>query len=200
MNERACRAVRGLLITAPPQRGTASQAKRWARSSAGEHYVDIVGVTGSIPVAPTIFCQARSKIRTGRLRWPGNGLATGWQLRGTVCPPRSPAASGGWRRMLCWPAPGLADPSTDQWTIPRNAITVRQLSERCLDAAELGLAFVKRRREKAVPTPHPACPVRSSASAPLCAWSEAVRISLTAWREKRVRPIGPPGVAGRTIA
>ena len=25
-----------------------------ARSSAGEHYVDIVGVTGSIPVAPTI--------------------------------------------------------------------------------------------------------------------------------------------------
>src|SRR3979411_407468 len=30
---------------------------RWfrARSSAGEHYVDIVGVTGSIPVAPTIL-------------------------------------------------------------------------------------------------------------------------------------------------
>ena len=26
---------------------------RGARSSAGEHYVDIVGVTGSIPVAPT---------------------------------------------------------------------------------------------------------------------------------------------------
>ena len=26
-----------------------------ARSSAGEHYVDIVGVTGSIPVAPTIL-------------------------------------------------------------------------------------------------------------------------------------------------
>src|SRR6516165_20101 len=26
-----------------------------ARSSAGEHYVDIVGVTGSIPVAPTSF-------------------------------------------------------------------------------------------------------------------------------------------------
>src|ERR1700756_38542 len=26
-----------------------------ARSSAGEHYVDIVGVTGSIPVAPTMF-------------------------------------------------------------------------------------------------------------------------------------------------
>jgi hypothetical protein len=30
-------------------------AATWrARSSAGEHYVDIVGVTGSIPVAPTI--------------------------------------------------------------------------------------------------------------------------------------------------
>src|SRR5450432_401143 len=28
-----------------------------ARSSAGEHLVDIEGVTGSIPVAPTIFCK-----------------------------------------------------------------------------------------------------------------------------------------------
>src|ERR1700720_2440435 len=28
---------------------------QWARSSAEEHYVDIVGVTGSIPVAPTII-------------------------------------------------------------------------------------------------------------------------------------------------
>ena len=28
-----------------------------ARSSAGEHYVDIVGVTGSIPVAPTIISK-----------------------------------------------------------------------------------------------------------------------------------------------
>src|SRR5688500_10841837 len=28
---------------------------RWACSSAGEHYVDIVGVTGSIPVTPTIL-------------------------------------------------------------------------------------------------------------------------------------------------
>ncbi len=27
---------------------------KWACSSAGEHYVDIVGVTGSIPVTPTI--------------------------------------------------------------------------------------------------------------------------------------------------
>ena len=29
-----------------------------ARSSAGEHYVDIVGVTGSIPVAPTTHIGA----------------------------------------------------------------------------------------------------------------------------------------------
>ena len=27
---------------------------KWAYSSAGEHYVDIVGVTGSNPVMPTI--------------------------------------------------------------------------------------------------------------------------------------------------
>lgn len=27
---------------------------KWARSSAGEHLVDIEGVTGSIPVVPTI--------------------------------------------------------------------------------------------------------------------------------------------------
>ena len=28
-----------------------------ARSSAGEHYVDIVGVAGSIPAAPTILAS-----------------------------------------------------------------------------------------------------------------------------------------------
>ena len=28
--------------------------------SAGEHYVDIVGVTGSIPVVPTIFFRSSS--------------------------------------------------------------------------------------------------------------------------------------------
>ena len=31
------------------------EALKGARSSAEEHYVDIVGVTGSIPVAPTIL-------------------------------------------------------------------------------------------------------------------------------------------------
>jgi hypothetical protein len=48
---RACRLRPGGFASIPdplwPQRP-------WARSSAGEHYVDIVGVTGSIPVAPTI--------------------------------------------------------------------------------------------------------------------------------------------------
>ena len=34
---------------------------RGARSSAGEHYVDIVGVTGSIPVAPTTVLKARPR-------------------------------------------------------------------------------------------------------------------------------------------
>src|SRR5262245_55473008 len=36
------------LYTEPPTK------RLWARSSAGEHYVDIVGVAGSIPAAPTI--------------------------------------------------------------------------------------------------------------------------------------------------
>ena len=31
-----------------------------ARSSAGEHYLDTVGVAGSIPVEPTILCPLRS--------------------------------------------------------------------------------------------------------------------------------------------
>jgi hypothetical protein len=31
-----------------------------ARSSAGEHYLDTVGVTGSIPVAPTMASESRS--------------------------------------------------------------------------------------------------------------------------------------------
>jgi hypothetical protein len=39
---------------ATPQRNPYSEVIMRARSSAGEHYVDIVGVTGSIPVAPTI--------------------------------------------------------------------------------------------------------------------------------------------------
>ncbi len=34
---------------------TRAEPQRRARSSAVEHYLDMVGVTGSIPVAPTIF-------------------------------------------------------------------------------------------------------------------------------------------------
>ena len=37
-----------------------------ARSSAGEHYVDIVGVTGSIPVAPTIFPVSQQRVNDGQ--------------------------------------------------------------------------------------------------------------------------------------
>ena len=36
-----------------------------ARSSAGEHYVDIVGVTGSIPVAPTILPSLSQRLTEG---------------------------------------------------------------------------------------------------------------------------------------
>ena len=43
----------------------AARAKDRARSSAEEHYLDMVGVTGSIPVAPTSFpriCKVQSGI------------------------------------------------------------------------------------------------------------------------------------------
>lgn len=40
-------------LTARPPYGLCADIG-WACSSAGEHYVDIVGVTGSIPVTPTI--------------------------------------------------------------------------------------------------------------------------------------------------
>ena len=41
-------------VISPPHAKRADPSRIRARSSAGEHYVDIVGVTGSIPVAPTI--------------------------------------------------------------------------------------------------------------------------------------------------
>jgi hypothetical protein len=43
----ACKAPAAMLFGADP-------TGYRARSSAGEHYLDMVGVTGSIPVAPTI--------------------------------------------------------------------------------------------------------------------------------------------------
>src|SRR6185312_6744762 len=49
----------GVLASPGPSRYTERNSANWARSSAGEHYVDIVGVTGSIPVAPTIRTSIR---------------------------------------------------------------------------------------------------------------------------------------------
>jgi hypothetical protein len=46
---------RGLPLYAAP----VLPGPRWARSSAVEHYLDMVGVTGSIPVAPTISGRLR---------------------------------------------------------------------------------------------------------------------------------------------
>lgn len=42
-------------IASHSRNGTSKITVSRARSSAGEHYVDIVGVAGSIPAAPTIF-------------------------------------------------------------------------------------------------------------------------------------------------
>ena len=49
--DRSAAACMGLIAKADPCANIRGQGR--ARSSAGEHYVDIVGVTGSIPVAPT---------------------------------------------------------------------------------------------------------------------------------------------------
>ena len=40
-----------------PRLPAISRATQWAVSSAVEHYLDMVGATGSIPVPPTIFLQ-----------------------------------------------------------------------------------------------------------------------------------------------
>src|SRR5690349_10042689 len=55
----ACPAPSKPIYPSPPLQGIR------ARSSAGEHYVDIVGVTGSIPVAPTSLRLLR-KLRLGK--------------------------------------------------------------------------------------------------------------------------------------
>ena len=46
-----------------------------ARSSAGEHYLDMVGVTGSIPVAPTITSSDLASFP-----FPGGNRL--WEFRG----------------------------------------------------------------------------------------------------------------------
>src|SRR5436190_8518428 len=48
----ASRIARAVLLACPQQGGYEKRPR--ARSSAEEHYLDMVGVTGSIPVAPTI--------------------------------------------------------------------------------------------------------------------------------------------------
>jgi len=49
-------------------------AERWVYSSAGEHYLDMVGVTGSIPVTPTISTKALSSLDfKGSATAPGRG-------------------------------------------------------------------------------------------------------------------------------
>jgi hypothetical protein len=58
------------LIKRPHNEQTTDLVRSFERSRrrrAVEHYVDIVGVTGSIPVLPTIIFQAISKISNARL-------------------------------------------------------------------------------------------------------------------------------------
>src|SRR5690606_34510048 len=64
-----------------------------ARSSAGEHYVDIVGVAGSIPAAPTIQNQivrrnlsqsASYNFRSRVAPWVANGIPVQNTLVGVV--------------------------------------------------------------------------------------------------------------------
>src|SRR5262249_8949805 len=47
------RCLRRRAVLASPATSRYDGARAWARSSAEEHYLDMVGVTGSIPVAPT---------------------------------------------------------------------------------------------------------------------------------------------------
>ena len=56
----------------------------WGCSSAGEHFVDIEGVTGSIPVTPTISSSKNSKHITGLAEPSYNHDITplAWRSRG----------------------------------------------------------------------------------------------------------------------
>src|SRR5262245_54508609 len=49
--------------------------RAWARSSAGEHIVDIDGVTGSIPVAPTILPVATARLVAKSSAWTSLAIA-----------------------------------------------------------------------------------------------------------------------------
>ena len=54
-------------MTASRRAGFTGASQVWAVSSAGEHYVDIVGVTSSILVPPTIYSDFASQKHS--LQW-----------------------------------------------------------------------------------------------------------------------------------
>ncbi len=67
-------------------RGAAGAARSWARSSAGEHYVDIVGVAGSIPAAPTTNFPLYQRVKASSVairgeRKESNSTSIGPNLR-----------------------------------------------------------------------------------------------------------------------
>jgi hypothetical protein len=61
-------------IERPPQ-------SKWVVSSAVEHYLDMVGVTGSIPVPPTIFLLKFNKLDAVR-KCEMVGIGILWRRRG----------------------------------------------------------------------------------------------------------------------
>ena len=62
--------LRRLLWSIPRRGGRPVRgSRRWVYSSAGEHYLDMVGVTGSIPVAPTT--QSYPNRKSQRRLWIG---------------------------------------------------------------------------------------------------------------------------------
>src|SRR5215472_11300712 len=69
-------------------------ARPWprARSSAGEHYVDIVGVTGSIPVAPTIVFEALKKSARRRPVVTGSSSEAGHTISSAPFRPALPTS------------------------------------------------------------------------------------------------------------
>src|SRR6185503_3199432 len=78
-------------IDQPPER---------ARSSAEEHLLDMEGVTGSIPVAPTILLRGLRasqdlRIRSTRSRMPAEALAKASRVHGLHHHQNRPARSGG---------------------------------------------------------------------------------------------------------
>src|SRR5262245_54623323 len=84
-----CRSPIAALYRPTPGRSASIRA----RSSAGEHYVDIVGVTGSIPVAPTIL-RSRSEGRMSSEALAKEDWASHRELRMAGQPSRASLAAG----------------------------------------------------------------------------------------------------------